>query len=224
MIKLSKVVMLFLFCAAIFHCRLFAQDEKDVALMLKTTGKVELKKQGSAAWSAARKGVRIHSGQVVRTGNEAFAALVFTDDKSQLKIRANSSVTINGKREKEGIAKRISLGFGELWAKVTKQNTALRVETPSGVATVKGTEFNALYLNAIFFVYCQQGLIEVFNQFGSLLLGANEIAKLVQGQAPEHYEGNPNDLFNLGDDEGGNKLEIEFEDEQGNKKKLIIEY
>jgi hypothetical protein len=73
-------------------------------------------------------------------------------------------------------------------------------------------------------VYCQQGLIEVFNQFGSLLLGANEIAKLVQGQAPEHYEGNPNDLFNLGDDEGGNKLEIEFEDEQGNKKKLIIEY
>ncbi len=225
MIKLSKVVILFLFCAAIFNSRLLAQDEKDVALMLKATGKVELKKQGSAAWAAARKGVRIHSGQVVRTGDDAFAAMVFTDDKSQLKIRANSSVTINGKREKDGIAKRISLGFGELWAKVTKQNTALRVETPSGVATVKGTEFNALYLNAIFFVYCQQGLVEIFNQFGSLLLGANEIGKMEQGEAPQHYEGNPNDLFNLGgDDEGGNKLEIEFEDEQGNKKKLIIDY
>ncbi len=202
-----------------------AQNDKDVALMLKTKGMVEVNQQGRNVWSAANRGERIHSGQVVRTGDESFAALVFTDDKTQLKIRANSSVTINGKREKEGIAKRISLGFGELWAKVTRQNTAMRVETPSGVATVKGTEFNALYLNAIFYVYCQQGLLEVFNQFGTLLLSGNEIARLVQGQPPERFVGNPDELFELGDDDGqGSTLEIEFENQDGNKKKLIIEY
>jgi hypothetical protein len=206
----------------------YAQNDKDVALMLKTKGKVEVNQQGRNVWSSANRGERIHSGQVVRTGDEAFAALVFTDDKTQLKVRANSSVTINGKREKDGIAKRISLGFGELWAKwakVTKQNTAMRVETPSGVATVKGTEFNALYLNAIFYIYCQQGLIEIFNQFGTMMLGPNEIGKLQQGVPPERMEGNPNELFELdGDDGQGSTLEIEFENQEGNKKKLIIEY
>lgn len=211
-------------CVGVFKLNAHAQNDKDVALMLKTKGKVEVNQQGRNIWSLASRGVRIHSGQVVRTGDEAFAALVFTDDKTQLKIRANSSVTINGKREKEGIAKRISLGFGELWAKVTRQNTAMRVETPSGVATVKGTEFNALYLNAIFYVYCQQGLLEVFNQFGTLLLSANEIGRLEQGQPPERFEGNPNELFELGDDDQGATLEIEFENQDGNKKKLIIEY
>ena len=202
-----------------------AQNDKDVALMLKAKGKVEVNQQGRNVWSVATRGERIHSGQVVRTGNESFSALVFTDDKTQLKIRANSSVTINGKREKEGITKRIALGFGELWAKVTRQNTALRVETPSGVATVKGTEFNALYLNAIFYVYCQQGLIEIFNQFGTLLLGPNEMGQLLQGQPPERLDGNPNDIFDLSDDGGeGSSLEIEFENPDGSKKKLIIDY
>jgi ferric-dicitrate binding protein FerR (iron transport regulator) len=202
-----------------------AQNDKDVALMLKTKGKVEVNQQGRNIWSQANRGERIHSGQVVRTGDEALAALVFTDDKTQLKIRSNSSVTINGKREKEGVVKRISLGFGELWAKVTRQNTAMRVETPSGVATVKGTEFNALYLNAIFYVYCQEGLIEIFNQFGTMLLGPNEMARLLQGQPPQRIEGNPNDLFELsGDDSQGSVIEIEFENSEGSQKKLIIEY
>jgi len=224
MINISNKI----FCAMIamaFVGAAYAQNDKDVALMLKTKGKVELNQQGRNVWSVANRGERIHSGQVVRTGDEAFAALIFTDDKTQLKVRANSSVTINGKREKEGIAKRISLGFGELWAKVTKQNTAMRVETPSGVATVKGTEFNALYLNAIFYIYCQQGLIEIFNQFGTMLLSPNEIGKLQQGLAPERVEGNPNEIFELdGDDGQGSTLEIEFENQEGNKKKLIIEY
>jgi ferric-dicitrate binding protein FerR (iron transport regulator) len=223
--KIIKKLLCVAAIASTFVSTAQAQNDKDVALMLKTKGKVEVNQQGRNIWSQANRGERIHSGQVVRTGDEALAALVFTDDKTQLKIRSNSSVTINGKREKEGVVKRISLGFGELWAKVTRQNTAMRVETPSGVATVKGTEFNALYLNAIFYVYCQEGLIEIFNQFGTMLLGPNEMARLLQGQPPQRIEGNPNDLFELsGDDSQGSVIEIEFENSEGSQKKLIIEY
>ncbi|MFQ5770665.1 MAG: FecR domain-containing protein [bacterium] len=224
MMNIIKVVFSFLFYVTIICSTLNAQDDKDVALMLKTKGKVELNKQGRRNWTTARRGERINSGEVVRTGDHSLAALVFTDDKSLLKVRSNSNITINGKREQNRIIKRLSLAFGELWAKVTRQNTSMRVETPSGVATVKGTEFNALFVNDNFLVYCQQGLIELFNQFGSMLLGENEMGRLIAGAPPERIQGDPNEIFDLSDEDEGLKLEIEFEDEAGNKKKLIIDF
>lgn len=221
--KPLKMFILILIGANLIWDAAYADNDKDVALMLKTKGQVQLGKQGRN-FTPARRGSRIHSGEVVRTGDNSLAALIFTDDKSQLKVRSNSKVTINGKREKKGVLKRLSLGFGELWAKVTKQNTSLRVETSSGVATVKGTEFNALYENENFIVYCREGLIEFFNQFGTLLLGANEMGRLTLGSGPERLDGDPSEIFDLSGEEERMKLEIEFEDSDGNKKKLIIDF
>lgn len=224
MAQLWKLWMVLLLSAIFFSSSLFAEEDRDVALVLKAAGKVELNKQGRSSWSSARRGERLHSGEVVRTGDRSLAALVFTDDKSLLKVRSNSNVTISGKREKKSIIKRIKISFGEIWAKVTKQNVSMRVESPSGVATVKGTEFNCLYVNGIFFVYCQEGLLELLNQFGTMLLGADEMARLTQTGPPEKIEGDPNDIFDLSDDENGQELEIEYEDEDGNKKKLILDF
>ncbi len=200
-----------------------AADDKDVALMLKAKGTVELGRGRS--FIAARRGLRINSGEVVRTRENSLAALIFTDDRSQLKIRENSNVTINGKREKQGILKRLSLGFGELWAKVTRQNSAMRIETPSGVATVKGTELNALYDNLNFIVFVRQGVVDLFNQFGTLRLGANEMGRLAPNVPPERMEGDPNAIFQLTGDEGERmQLEMELEGPNGEKKKLIIDF
>ncbi|MFQ5639174.1 MAG: FecR domain-containing protein [bacterium] len=200
-----------------------AADDKDVALMLKTRGQVQFGRSGRRLVQA-RRGSRIHSGVIVTTGDNSLAALIFTDDKSQLKIRSNSSVTINGKRQKKGILKRLSLRFGELWAKVTKQESDLRVETPSGVATVKGTEFNALFVDNNFFIYCRSGLMEIFNQFGTMMLGANEMARLSQGAAPERLEGDPDEIFDLAGDSERTRLEIDLEGPDGEQKKLIIDF
>lgn len=199
-------------------------EEKDIALVLKTIGKVQINKSGSRTWQNTRRGQRLNSGEVVRTGENSLAALVFTDDKSLLKVRSNSNVTIQGKRENNSIIKLIKISFGEIWARVTKQNTRLRVESPSGVATVKGTEFNALVVDGQFFVYCQEGLMELANQFGTMLLGANEMARLTQNSAPERIHGDPADIFNLSDEGDKESLEIEFEDADGNKKTLIIDF
>ncbi len=199
-------------------------DDKDVALVLKTAGKVELGKVGGNKWQLAKRGHRVDSGEVVRTSDNSLAALVFTDDKSLLKVRSNSNITIKGKREEEGIVKRIQLAFGEIWAKVSKQRTDMRVESPSGVATVKGTEFNCLVAEDNFFVLCREGLVELANQFGTMLLGANEMARIRQGAAPQRMTGNPDDIFELTGDDDSQSLEIEFEDENGNKKKLIIDF
>lgn len=199
-------------------------DGRNIALMLKTRGKVEIKKLRARSWTAALRGQRINSGEIVRTGDKAFAALIFTDDRSLLKVRANSSVQIQGKREKNSIAKTIGLNLGELWAKVTKQNSSMRIDTPSGVATVKGTELSALFENDNFIVYCYEGIVELFNQFGRMLLRAKQMARMTRNSPPQQIEGNPEDIFRLSGGSEGQKLEIEFEDEQGNKKKLIIEF
>jgi len=199
-------------------------DNKDIALVLKTKGTVGVKNPTQRGYVRAKRGNRLDDGEIIKTGKNSLAALVFTDDKSQIKIRSNSSVTIRGKREKKGIVKRLSLSFGQIWANVTRQKTDMRIETPSGVATVKGTIFNCLFQDNNFFVFCQQGLLQVANQFGTMRVGANQLVQLTLTSAPQRLQVDPDSIFDLSDEEDGSKLRIEFEDEQGNKKSLILDF
>ncbi len=199
-------------------------DNKDIALVLKTKGTVGVKNPTKRGYIRAKRGNRLDDGEIIKTGRNSLAALVFTDDKSQIKIRSNSSVTIRGKREKKGIVKRLSLSFGQIWANITRQKTDMRIETPSGVATVKGTIFNCLFQDNNFFVFCQQGLLQVANQFGTMQVGANQLVQLTLTSAPQRLQVDPDSIFDLSDDEDGSKLRIEFEDQQGNKKSLILDF
>jgi hypothetical protein len=204
--------------------------EKDIALVLKTAGQVQIN-GGNGAWQNAPKGTRLNAGMQVRTGNESLAAIVFTDDKSLLKVRSNSQVAINGKREAVGsasgrITKTIAMQFGELWAKVTKGTAPFRVETPSGVAAVKGTIFYAIITNdGKFMIVCLDGLVELLNQFGKAMVKAGETGISSSDQAPESHPTTPDEMpnwANEGDNNGD--MEIEFQDGNGQKKKLKIHY
>lgn len=220
-----KTVQLFLLLFALTALLAPASaDEKDIALVLKTVGNVELGAEGRSQWLPAKRGARLNSGQIVRTGERSLAALVFTDDKTLLKVRANSNVKIKGERKNNTIVKRIQLAFGQIWAKVTRQNVSMRIESPSGVATVKGTIFNCLVADDNFYVFCEEGLMELVNQFGTMLLGANEMAKMTKSSGPERLTGDPGDIFDLSDDDVGKQLEFEFEDDDGNKKTIILDF
>ncbi len=220
-----KTVQLFLLVFALTALLAPASaDEKDIALVLKTVGNVELGAEARSQWLPAKRGARLNSGQIVRTGERSLAALVFTDDKTLLKVRANSNVKIKGERKNNTIVKRIQLAFGQIWAKVTRQNVSMRIESPSGVATVKGTIFNCLVADDNFYVFCEEGLMELVNQFGTMLLGANEMAKMTKSSGPERLTGDPGDIFDLSDDDVGKQLELEFEDDDGNKKTIILDF
>ncbi|MCZ6819013.1 MAG: hypothetical protein O7G31_05915, partial [Calditrichaeota bacterium] len=102
-----KTVQLFLLLFALTALLTMASaDEKDIALVLKTVGKVELDAEGRSQWLPAKRGARLNSGQVARTDERSLAALVFTDDKTLLKVRANSNVKIKGERKNNTIVKR----------------------------------------------------------------------------------------------------------------------
>jgi hypothetical protein len=94
------------------------------------------------------------------------------------------------------------------------------------VAAVKGTEFYGI-LDAAgnFFIFCTDGIVELFNQLGRVLVEKGFTGVCSPTEAPES---NPTDLSQLPDwgSEGGQggEIEIEFQDEDGNKKKLKIQY
>lgn len=203
--------------------------EKDIALVLKTTGQVQINAD-NGGWLNAPKGTRLSAGTQVRTGNESLAAIIFTDDRSLLKVRSNSQVMINGKRETAAasgrIVKNIAMQFGELWAKVTKGSAPFRVETPSGVAAVKGTIFYAIITaDGKFLIVCLDGLVELINQYGKALVKAGETGISSADEAPESHPTTPDEMPNWANDsEGNGDIEIEFQDGNGQKKKLKIRY
>ncbi len=204
--------------------------EKDIALVLKTTGPVQIGTEGGA-WQNAARGARLNAGMQVRTGEQALAAIMFTDDKSLLKVRSNSKVAINGKREaaasgSQRIVKTIAMEIGELWAKVTKGSAPFRVETPSGVAAVKGTIFyTALTADGRMLIICLDGVVELINSLGSVLVNAGQTGVCAPNIMPEAHASTSDEMPNWANEgEGSGELEIEFQDQNGQKKKLKIRY
>jgi len=203
--------------------------DKDIALVLKTTGQVQI--NSNNAWQNAARGTRLNAGAQVRTGEQSLAAIVFTDDKSLLKVRSNSKVVINGKREiassgSQRIIKTIAMEFGELWAKVTKGNAPFRVETPSGVAAVKGTIFyTAIDADSKMYIICLDGIVELINKLGSVLVKAGQTGVSTPNEMPEAHTSTPEEMPGWANDsEGNGEIEIEFQDQNGQKKKLKIRY
>lgn len=206
----------------------FAQTPpaKDIAVVLKSAGQVQVMRSQKGGSESAPRGTRLNSGNVLRTGDGAAAALIFTDDKSILKVRENSRVNIAGQREDKGIVKTIKMEVGALWAKVTRSETPFKVETPSGVAAVKGTQFYVILDgNGNMIIFCIEGAIELFNKLGKVLVTAGQTGIIAEDQAPITRPSTDGEVPTWGNEgEQGGKIEIELQDAQGQKKKLILEY
>ncbi len=199
--------------------------DRDIALVLKVKGDAKVQRVITKQWEQAKRGKRLDSGDLVRTGDQTLVAIVFTDDKSMLKIRSNSDVRIRAKREKKGVAKRVFMNLGQLWARVTKGQTDFRVETPSGIAAVKGTEFyGTVDDEGTFTVIGISGLVELFNQFGSVMVRAGQMGRARKGQAPTVQEAKQYEDWAQEMQIEEKELEIEFEDASGQKKTLRIRY
>jgi hypothetical protein len=94
------------------------------------------------------------------------------------------------------------------------------------MATVKGTEFYTIVdKNGNVKIICIKGLIAFANKLGQILIKSGETGVASKGKAPEKYKTDISDLptwANEGDD--GKTLEFEFEDADGNKKVIKINY
>ena len=112
-----------------------------IAVATKVKGPVEIMPIGRKGFSDLEPGTILSDGDKIRTGPSGFTAIIFIDDKSTLKVKDNSEVVITGKRTAASISKKINMDEGTIRATVKKQNTDFVIQTPTSVASVKGTDF-----------------------------------------------------------------------------------
>ena len=112
-----------------------------IAVTTKVKGLVELMPSGKKLFSKLKAGTILADGDKIRTGTSGFAAIIFIDDKSTLKLKGNSEAVITGKRTAASISKKINMDSGTIRATIKKQNTSFVIQTPTSVASVKGTDF-----------------------------------------------------------------------------------
>lgn len=110
-----------------------------VAILSASKGKVSLER--------ARKDLKFKNGEllmnkdVLRTGPESFAAYKYVDASSMIKLFSNSVVTVNANVEGDKLSKKVNVNKGSVLTQVKKGTGAFTVQTPTTVASVKGTEF-----------------------------------------------------------------------------------
>lgn len=201
---------------------LTAAPVREIAFVLKVVGAASIK-TADQDWAVLKKGSRVQSGDRIRTQENALVSLVFLDDKTMMKIRANSDVEIKGEKKEKGISKELYVSVGELWSKVTPNGAGFRVQTPSGVAAVKGTEFYTVVDNlGQTFIFGVEGLVQLLNELGDVLVGKGQMGFSKKGEKPSSSTGGNIPDWALADEE--QDLDIEFQNSEGQKKTLKIRF
>lgn len=190
-----------------------------VAIMIRARGQVELKPRTVEL----KRGTRLVNGDKVITGKKGSAAIKFLDDASLVRVRPNSTCTINTEKEEGSIAKSIYVEVGTIFSRITKQKSKYRVSTPTSVASVKGTKFwTKQEFKGATWYFGEEGVIEISNDAGSALVKAGEtgyvssrsskpiVRKTKEGEKP---------TFGL-EDEILDEFEFEFENDEGQNKIL----
>ncbi|MFH0881846.1 MAG: FecR family protein [bacterium] len=204
----------------------WAQNAKSIAVLISTRGEVEVA-QGQNPWGAAKFGVVLDDGDRLRTGTDGFASIVFTDDKSQIKIRPNTTITVNATRDPDfSLAKRVNMDVGQLFADVQQQKGTMRVATPNSVASVKGTQFWVLVSGTgQSQLLTLQGVVEMLSLLSgqSVNVGAGNSATVLEGGEITTGTITPEDIPDLGELGPTRVIEIHFTGEDGTQKTLKIE-
>jgi len=222
MIKVSKLIVFSVFFVSI------AFGSK-IAVATKVKGLVEIMPIGKSEFFDLKAGTILSDGDKIRTGKSGFAAIIFIDDKSTLKLKGDTETVISGQRTAASISKKINMDSGTVRATVKKQNTDFVIQTPTSVASVKGTDFWLLTDPVA----------------GDQVIGIEGIVGLMNNETGQEVDvnegmsGTSTPDGNLGvsetdpssipedpsaDQEGPSQIKIYLEGPNGEQKVMIIEY
>ena len=112
-----------------------------IAIATKVNGVVEIAPAKINKFKTLNPGTVLSDGDKIRTGSKGFTAIIFIDDKSTLKVKENSELVVGGQKSDARISKKINIDVGTIRATINKQNADFVIQTPTSVASVKGTDF-----------------------------------------------------------------------------------
>jgi hypothetical protein len=220
----SKIYILSITFLLVLAFTVTSLTAETIAVVLKIKGKVSIARGSQATSITLKRGSRLQDGDKLKTDKNSYAAVRFIDDASLLRIRANSTCTIKGKKEKNQVVKNVYLEVGTIWAKVTKQRGKFEISTPTSVASVKGTEWiTEQRYNGGTFYYGLEGVVEIINDGGSALLHADETGYVANNETAPIVQPTKDGTVPIFDDDledGADFFEFEFENDEGQKKLL----
>jgi len=132
-------IKIFLLISFIILITICANAIEPVAYPLKINGKVDLTRDLES--TELKVGDNLFNKDEVETKSESFAAIQFADKSSIIKLFPNSILHIQTEQKGKKMIKKSLLRMGELWAKIEKGSGKFEIETPTTVASVKGTAF-----------------------------------------------------------------------------------
>lgn len=166
----------------------WAQEKTNVAaIVTSVSGTLMVLPYGTEEWIEARNGKFLYEGDQLKTGPNSKAAITFANG-IELKINENSTFTIQITEERE-MKNAIDLLIGEIFSKIMVEGVKFEMHTPVAVAAVRGTEFNTKVKKdklATFLVY--KGIVEVWNELGSVTLTESKRTVVGPKQAPQPPE------------------------------------
>ena len=171
-----------------------------IARLVKAEGRVHFKRLGMSTFSEqGRAGAPIKNGDEIKVGEKSFAAVIYLDDRSILKVRENTKFSFMDTRN----SRTVDLAHGTLLNDIKKEGRKkdFRIQTPVSVASVKGTEFAAIVSQSgVDQFICKEGLFEVLNMISGETVNvstgqkavSNATGDLVQAPAsPGEYPPDP---------------------------------
>jgi hypothetical protein len=181
----------------------------------------------------AQLGDRLRHRDVVATSPSTRAALRFVDDGSILRINPNSRVQLTTGDARGAVVRTLELEYGEVWARVNRRDGAeFRIQTPAGVAAVKGTEFVVRVDSAGVTVITLEGVVEFFNDAGRTDVTAGRRASAAsRSDAPQAAPASPEELRAadaVGGEDGaaataGTWIEVQLQDADGRVRTLMLQ-
>ena len=227
---MKNITCYLLICLFLAGSVLIAAEQK-IAMISKVRGDVTFRHGDQNTFrNEAKTGTVLVDGDVIKTGKESFVALIFLDDKSQVKLLENCDLEIRGQKVRNRINKDLSMNYGQLKAEVSNtMKGEFRISTPTSVASVKGTDFWVLsHPIRGDMIIGLSGLIELMNQITGYMttVGPNQTGISMPNGEVSTQTTNPDDIPK--DEMTGEKelqqLRIQFQNPQGETKNIIIDY
>jgi len=177
----------------------------------------------------------LNHGDDLYTSSNTRAAIRFTDDGSIIRMNQECSLQIMAEGERTAMRKTLAIEVGELWARINRrENAEYRIETPTAVAAVKGTEFYVRVAeDGTTTIITVDGVLDFFNDVGTVEIPAGYTGTVTEASAaPVVKETDPEEVTSfraLGNEDeitAGEEemveIEIPFMDEDGNVKTMVI--
>ncbi len=172
----------FLFFFIFFSILLSAT--RPVAVLNKVVGDVKIDMVETPGWQAAFLGGKLGDGDKLETGTASFGSVMFLD-RSMIKIRENTKFTVKSKRTvKRELETDINVAVGEMHVQATT-GSKIKIQTPTSVASVKGTEFNLkVDQDGTTHLTVLEGTVEFMNELGVILATEMTTSIAKAGESP----------------------------------------